>query len=78
MLNPIQEDHDALWKQRYRIPVTYGLQIAAADSTRGLALSNRSGVEQLYAWHVQTGELTQLTKMPFFHLMATSSTISTM
>ncbi len=64
MLNPIQEDHDALWKQRYRIPVTYGLQIAAADSTRGLALSNRSGVEQLYAWHVQTGELTQLTNRP--------------
>lgn len=64
MLNPIQEDRDALWKQRYRIPVTYGIQIAAADPTRGLALSNRSGVEQLYAWHVQTGELAQLTNRP--------------
>ena len=64
MLTPIQDDRDALWKQRYRIPVTYGLQIAAADSTRGLALSNRSGVEQLYVCHVQTGELAQLTNRP--------------
>ena len=64
MLNPIQEEHSALWKQRYHLPVTYGLQIAAADPTRGLALSTRSGVEQLYAWQVQTGELAPLTHRP--------------
>jgi dienelactone hydrolase len=52
------------WKQRYRIPVSYGLRIAAANPARGLALSTRSGVEQLYAWQVQTGELTQITTRP--------------
>ena len=64
MLIPIQKDRNALWKQRYRLSVTYGLQIAATNPTRGLALSTRSGVEQLYAWQVQTGELTALTHRP--------------
>lgn len=64
MLNPIQEDRNALWRQRYRLPVTYGLHIAATNPTRGLALSTRSGVEQLYAWQVHTGELTALTHRP--------------
>ncbi|HEY7357595.1 MAG TPA: prolyl oligopeptidase family serine peptidase [Ktedonobacterales bacterium] len=56
-----QHQRDSPWKQRYRLPVSYGLQIAAANPARGLALSTRSGVEQLYAWQVPTGELTQIT-----------------
>ncbi|HEV7237352.1 MAG TPA: prolyl oligopeptidase family serine peptidase, partial [Ktedonobacteraceae bacterium] len=64
MFNPIQEGRNVLWKQRYRLPITYGLQIATTDPTRGLALSTRSGVEQLYAWQVQTGALAPLTHRP--------------
>ncbi len=61
MPTSLQLQHDALWKRRYRLPVTYGLQIASSASMRGLALSTRSGVEQLYAWEVPSGDLTQIT-----------------
>jgi dienelactone hydrolase len=64
MPTPLQLQHDALWKQRYRLPVTYGLQIAAHAPTRGLALSTRSGVEQLYAWDIPSGKLVQITHSP--------------
>ena len=61
MLKELRVDDAAPWKQRYRLPITYAVQIAALMPTRGLAISNKSGVYQLYAWHVSTGELTQLT-----------------
>ncbi|GHO42003.1 prolyl oligopeptidase family serine peptidase [Ktedonospora formicarum] len=55
---------DAPWKMRFRIPVTYGLEIAAQSPSRGLVLSNRSGVYQLCGWDVTTGQLTQVTATP--------------
>jgi dipeptidyl aminopeptidase/acylaminoacyl peptidase len=61
MLKELRVDDAAPWKQRYRLPITYAVQIAALMPTRGLAVSNKSGIYQLYAWHVPTGELTQLT-----------------
>ncbi|HEU5383399.1 MAG TPA: prolyl oligopeptidase family serine peptidase [Ktedonobacteraceae bacterium] len=57
-------DAEAPWKQRYRIPETYGLEIAAQAPTRGLVLSNRSGAYQLHSWNVVTGDLTQVTFRP--------------
>ena len=54
-------DENAPWKQRFRIPRTAGLMIAEHDQDRGLAISNRSDIFQLYAWDVPTGELRQLT-----------------
>jgi dipeptidyl aminopeptidase/acylaminoacyl peptidase len=54
---------DAQWKQRFRAPVTYA-NVARANPTRGIATSNRSGVFQLYAWDVATGELLSLTNRP--------------
>src|SRR5438067_12898293 len=64
MLKEPQIDSDALWKQRYRLPTTYGRQIAQLAPTRGLAVSNRSVVYQLYAWNVPTGEMRPLTHRP--------------
>lgn len=64
MLKEPRFDAEAPWKQRFQIPVTYGLEIAAQALTRGLALSNRSGVYQLYSWDVATGTLTQVTSKP--------------
>lgn len=64
MLKAPSIDHDAAWKQRYHLPRTYGAQIAQLAPTRGLAVSNRSGVYQLYAWNVSTSELIQLTHRP--------------
>jgi len=61
MLTEPLTGHDAPWKQRYRLPNVYGEQIAAQNPTRGLASSNKSGIYQLYAWDVPTGDLTQLT-----------------
>lgn len=57
-------DAEAPWKQRYRIPETYGLEIAAQAPTRGLVLSNRSGSYQLHSWNVTTGDLRQVTFKP--------------
>src|SRR5690349_21820831 len=56
-------DENAPWKQRYRVPASFG-QIAHLAPERGLVASDRSGVFQLYAWNVRTGELTQLTNRP--------------
>ncbi len=60
MLQQPQLEADASWKQRFR-RVTTRTQIAKANPQRGLAASNRTGVSQLYAWDVATGELHQLT-----------------
>jgi dipeptidyl aminopeptidase/acylaminoacyl peptidase len=64
MLKALQTDEHADWKQRFQVPVISWTQIAAQAPDRGLAVSNRSGVYQLYAWDVPTGGLTQLTDLP--------------
>ncbi|HLY31441.1 MAG TPA: prolyl oligopeptidase family serine peptidase [Ktedonobacterales bacterium] len=61
MPREMQLANGALWKRRFLLPLTYGLQIAAKNPARGLASSTRTGVEQLYAWDVATGALRQLT-----------------
>jgi hypothetical protein len=57
-------DEAAPWKQRYRTPLIPWTQLARAAPTRGLTVSNRSGVYQLYAWDVPTGALRALTDRP--------------
>src|SRR5581483_9434335 len=63
MLKEPQIDENAPWKQRYRVPVTYG-EVAHLAPTRGLAVSDISGVYQLYAWQVPTGDMSRLTSRP--------------
>lgn len=64
MLTNLQLDDNASWKQRFRAPVVLWTQLAKAAPDRGLAVSNKSGKYQLYAWEVSTGELRQLTDRP--------------
>src|SRR4029453_18794048 len=64
MVREPQLDNSAPWKQRFRTPRIAGARIARLEPTRGLAVSNRSGVFQLYTWDVLTGELKQLTRRP--------------
>jgi len=64
MLKELQLDDDALWKQRFRAPAIFATKIARGAPTRGLAVTNPTGVHQLYAWDVSSGELTQLTDHP--------------
>lgn len=54
---------NAPWKQRYRVPVMRG-RVAHLAPMRGLMVSDISGVYQLYAWHISTGEMTCLTNRP--------------
>lgn len=62
-MRPPDLSPDALWKQRYRITTTRAYPARSAPD-RGLAISNRSGVFQLYAWDVASGGLRQITDRP--------------
>ncbi len=64
MLKNLSLDAQAPWKQRFRTPRVRWARLARAAPTRGLAASNKSGVVQLYAWDVPSGELRQLTHQP--------------
>jgi dipeptidyl aminopeptidase/acylaminoacyl peptidase len=55
---------DVPWKQRFRVPVVIATQVARKSPERGLAVSNQSGIYQLHAWNVTTGELKQITDKP--------------
>ena len=61
MPTPLQLEHNAPWKQRFRLPEIFGMQISRDDPERGLLTSNVSGQYRLYAWHVPTGEQVCLT-----------------
>jgi hypothetical protein len=61
MLTEPHLDASAPWKQRFRAPVIARTRIARLAPMRGLVMSNRSGIYELYTWDVPTGELRQLT-----------------
>ena len=54
----------APWEARFRVERVVWTKMARRNPTRGLAVSNRSGVFQLHAWDVPSGRLTQLTDRP--------------
>ncbi|MBC8077769.1 MAG: S9 family peptidase, partial [Chloroflexales bacterium] len=62
-MRELRVDDAAPWKRRYRLPVT-SAELARSAPERGLAVSNRSGVFQLYAWDVASGSMKQLTHTP--------------
>ena len=49
------------WQRRFRAPVVLWTQSAALAPERGMAVANPTGVHQLYAWDIATGNLRQLT-----------------
>lgn len=70
MLKKLRLDDDAPWKGRFRAPWIALTQVAKTAPKRGVAVSNQSGVFQLYAWEVPTGKLAQLTERPEGVLMS--------
>ncbi len=60
----LQLEDTAPWKQRFRAAAILWTRIARSAPDRGLAVTNPSGVYQLYAWDVASDELTQLTSQP--------------
>src|SRR5690349_23665921 len=63
-MQPLNLAPDAPWRQRYRVPVVATTQIAQMNPERGLAVTNRTGIYQLHAWNVKTGDLRQITDAP--------------
>ena len=63
---PIQIDtsDSAPWKQRYRAWAIASAAVASNEPARGIAVTNASGVHQVYAWDVGSGDLSQLTFVP--------------
>ena len=55
---------DEPWRQRFRAATVSWTRPAAGDRRRAVAMSNRSGKPQLYAWDVDTDRLRQLTDRP--------------
>jgi dienelactone hydrolase/Tol biopolymer transport system component len=58
----LRTEHNAAWKECFRLPAIYNLQIAREDVTRGILNSTMSGTSHIYAWHAPTGELRCLTE----------------
>lgn len=55
---------DEPWKERFRAHKVHWTLPSPLDRRRAVAMSDRSGVSQLYAWDVATSELRQLTDRP--------------
>ena len=64
MLNSLNLNDNAPWKQRFRAPSIAWSRHAAQNPCRGLVISNKDGVYQLYAWQPESNQLTQLTHYP--------------
>lgn len=64
MLKDLNLSSNAPWKQRFRAASIAWSAIAAQNPSRGLICTNKDGIYQLYAWDVETGNLTQLTNKP--------------
>ncbi len=60
----VATERDAPWKQRFRVSTVAWCMLARERPERGLAVSNRSGRFELYAWDVPSGHLRQLTDRP--------------
>src|SRR5215211_5971187 len=61
---PVTRGTEAPWKQRFRVQRILWSALAEERPARGMAVSNRTGRFQLYAWEVPTGQLRQLTDRP--------------
>jgi dipeptidyl aminopeptidase/acylaminoacyl peptidase len=64
MVSQRVRDDVAAWKHRFRAPVVLWARLARSAPERGLAVTNRTGIHQLHAWDVPTGDLRQLTDRP--------------
>ena len=63
-MQPLDVSSNAVWKQRFRAPSVAYTHLAEQAPGSGLAVSNQTGLYQLYAWDVASGQLRQLTERP--------------
>lgn len=62
MFPALHLDHNAPWKQRFRLETRFGWKVARNNPAHGLVTSDKTGISQLYAWHPTTGETRLLTQ----------------
>src|SRR5579884_1934870 len=62
MPTELRTEPNAAWKECFRLPETYNMQLARTDATRGMVNSTMSGQSHIYAWNVETGELRRITE----------------
>jgi dipeptidyl aminopeptidase/acylaminoacyl peptidase len=60
----VQSGREAPWKQRFRAPSILYSAIARRAPARGMAVLNRDGPYQVYAWDVPSGDLARRTDRP--------------
>ena len=72
-MKPLNVADDAPWKQRYRAPSIKVTHVAKLNKNRGTAVSNETGLIQVYAWDIPTGEKRQITHREEGVLMHTLS-----
>ncbi len=72
---PIEIDtsEGATWKQRFRAWTVASAVVASREPARGIAVTNSSGIHQVYAWDTATGDLNQLTFVPSGKISASLS-----
>jgi len=63
-MKPLNLSETADWRARFRAPSIANMQLAGNNGKHGMVATNRSGVTQLYAWDVTTGNLRQITNKP--------------
>jgi dipeptidyl aminopeptidase/acylaminoacyl peptidase len=73
MVSQPTSERQAPWKARFRAPVVLWTRVAPSAPDRGVAVTNRSGVHQLYGWEVPGGQLHQLTHRPEGHVLGAIS-----
>ncbi|TFH04723.1 MAG: hypothetical protein E4H09_03190, partial [Spirochaetales bacterium] len=64
MIHRLDLSDSAIWKQRFRATSILSARTATLNPDRGIVVTNRDGVYQLYAWEVKTGGLRQITSQP--------------
>lgn len=61
MVEEVQLNDNAKWKQRFRVAGFYSAQIAQLKTEQGIIASNLSGTLQWYRWDVPSNDLHQIT-----------------
>ncbi len=64
MLKELDLGDSARWKERFLASSIAWAAIASQEPRRGLVAANLDGILQLYAWDVETGELSKRTDAP--------------
>jgi len=64
MQKPLDLSDEAPWKARFRDARIETSQLATQNPDKGVVITNKDGIFQVYAWDVPSGQLTAITDRP--------------